>query len=92
MSVLSRDEYEFLEITLNGEAMPPSPTEVILPEMEDPYFEFTYPNGVSLFASGNVVVKAQLKEEPKVLEGGKSRRRATAVSIDRVKENQGDAV
>lgn len=91
MSVLSRDDYEFLEIQLGGDVpMPPSPMEVITPEPEDPYWEISYAEGISVFATGNVIVKTQLKEPPQVIEGGKGRRKT--VSIDRVKENEGDAV
>lgn len=92
MSVLSREDYEFLEIQLGGDVpMPPNPIEVITPEAEDPYWEISYENGLAIFASGNVIVKTQLKEAPQVLEGGKSRRKA-AISIDRVKENTGDVI
>ncbi len=91
MSVLSREDYEFLEIQVGDDVpMPPNPMEVITPEAEDPYWEISYEGGLAIFATGNVIVKTQLKEAPQVLEGGKSRRKA--ISIDRVAETKGDAV
>ena len=93
MAVLSRDDYEFLEINLAGECIPPNPMEIILPESEDPYWEFSYEGGISIFGTGNISVKAQLKEiakQPDTKEERSQRRRV--VALDKVKETEGDAI
>lgn len=69
MSVLSNKEYEFLNVEIGGVSYPPSPVEIITPEVEDPFWEINYRDGTSIFATGNVMIAAKLKELT-VIEGG----------------------
>lgn len=71
MAVLSKDEFDFDKIELEKESLPPFADEVLTPEMEDPYWEIHYPNGLVLFLTGNVQVMAHTRGELKVVEGGK---------------------
>jgi len=85
MSILSKDEFEFDKIEINGESLPPFPEEVLTPEMEDPFWEIHYSSGMVLFLTGNVQIMAHSKEELKVVGGGK-REGAKIERIDKKKE------
>lgn len=83
MSLLSKEEFDFDKIEINGEQLPPFPEEVLTPEMEDPFWEIHYSSGMVLFLTGNVQVMAHSREL-KIVEG--KREGAKIEKIDRKKE------
>jgi len=91
MSILSKDEFEFDKIEINGESLPPFAEEILTPEAEDPYWEIHYSGGMVIFLTGNVQVMAHSREELKVVEGGKRegvRKEVTELSSKKKEESK----
>ncbi len=55
------EDFEFLEIVVNGELIPPFPRSIYLPSDRRPFFEFEYSQQYSIIATGAVKIVFEKK-------------------------------